>query len=360
MTALFMFSFELGMILCKKDKAMSLLSAIWITFSPAIVWWSVPVEFVFVIGIIVLFHTYVSKPELSIAKKLLLAYGMVVCLCNFAYVLYPAWQVPLAYLALAFVIVDFIRYRKELKKKDYLIMAGAIAVTLALLAYFVMNSWSGISALMGTKYPGAREATGGSIDFGRLTKYYSNFFTPFLESFPNPSEASAFIYPALSVLIVIAGYALKAFRSKRVKLCLKNRENRYYYALFAVLTFFALWISLPWPRLLSKISLMSFSIVKRTEPVFFFTFLLLTITVAGDYFSRGKKLFNKYISLAVSAAVSAAAFFIAGNSELTSSLSSFMLIALALAVFIMNYTLLSCNKKSFIFAIRKKCTRFSS
>ena len=351
MIALFMFAFELGMILCKKDKAMALLSAIWITFSPAFMWWSVPVEFIFSIGIIVLFHTYVSKPELALWKKLLLAYGLVVCLCNFAYALYPAWQVPLAYLVLAFAIVDFIKHRKNLKKKDYLIMAATILLTLALLAYFVLTSWSGISALMSTKYPGAREATGGEYDFSRLTNYYSNFFTPFSKSFSNPSEISAFIIPCLSVLIVIACYALKILKNKRAKLCLKNSDNRYYIALFAVLTFFALWICLPWPRFLSKITFMSFSVVNRTETVFFLSFLLLAITVANDYFSRKKKLFNKYVSLGISAAISIIAYLIAKNGVLTSFFSSFMLIALALAVFAMNYTLLSCNKKAFVFTM---------
>ena len=88
----------------------------------------------FAIAIIVLFHTYVSNKDMSIKKKLLIAYGMTVFLCNFAFSLYPAWQVPLGYLILPFIIIDFIIYRKNLSLKDYLIMIGTIIITAAIVA----------------------------------------------------------------------------------------------------------------------------------------------------------------------------------------------------------------------------------
>ena len=84
----------------------------------------------FAMAIVVLFNAYISNKNISIKKKILIAFGMIVFLCQFAFALYPAWQVPLAYIILAFVIVDFIKYRKNLSKKDYLIMGITILITI--------------------------------------------------------------------------------------------------------------------------------------------------------------------------------------------------------------------------------------
>ena len=48
--------FELGRMLTKKDKLLSLTLSVWITFSPAIMWWSMMDLIAFAMGIVVLFH----------------------------------------------------------------------------------------------------------------------------------------------------------------------------------------------------------------------------------------------------------------------------------------------------------------
>ena len=222
---MFMIYFELGMMLSKKDKGLSILLAFWITFSPAVMWWSMLDTPAFAIAIMVLFHAYVSNKDLSIKKKLLIAYGMIVFLCNFAFSLYPAWQIPLAYVILPFIIIDFIRYRKNLNLKDYLIMFVTILITIATLAYFVITSWDGIQALMSTKYPGARESLGGDYEFKRLINYYTNFFTPYTDEFPNPCEIAAFIFPTVSIGIIILLEIVSAIKNKKIKECLKNIDG---------------------------------------------------------------------------------------------------------------------------------------
>ena len=222
---MFMVFFEFGMMLTKKDKWLSLVFAIWLSFSPAIVWWSILETIVYAIAIIVLFHTFVSNKELRMKKKILIAYAMIVALFYFVYQLYPAWQVPLAYLILVFIIIDFIKYRKNLQKKDFIIMGVTILITVLLLGYFVISSWKGIKDIMSTKYPGGRDETGGTYDFSRLVNYYLNFFTPYFDEYANPCEISAFIYPSISILLISTYIIIKNIKNKTLKEKPKDRNN---------------------------------------------------------------------------------------------------------------------------------------
>lgn len=348
---MFMVYFELGMMITKKDKGLSLMAAVWLTFSPAIMWWSMWDTPAFAVAIIVLFHAYVSNKDLSIKKKLLIAYGMVVFLCNFAYSLYPAWQVPLAYLILSFIIVDFIKYRKNLNKKDYLIMGITLLITALLMVYFVITSWNGIHALMSTKYPGAREVLGGDYDFSRLTNYYTNFFTAYTDIYQNPSEISSFIYPTMSILVIIGYAIITTFKNKNIKETLKNRENWYIYGVIVVLSVFLLWMVFSWPRILRKITLMYNSPTKRTETIFEFACVILTLLLSYKVFNKKNKIFDNKIALGISVIITVITYFIVKHSAYGETYNAFKMLVILSSIFIMNYTLLSSNKKGFIYTM---------
>ncbi|MBO4693389.1 MAG: hypothetical protein J5659_03225 [Clostridia bacterium] len=352
--ALFMISFELGMMITGKDKSVSLLCAFWITFSPIIMWWSISEQFLFGIGVIVLFHTYVANPDLTLAKKILIAYAMCICLCNFAYAIYPAWQIPFAYLILAFVITDSVRYHKNLKKKDYIIMSSTLMAALAFIAYFIVTSLPSINALLSTKYPGTRDITGGDYDLKRLFNYYSNLFTPFLKfskKFPNPSEISAVICPTISVFLIIALGAFAVIKEKRIKKYIKDSKNWYLFSVLAVISYFALWLMLPWNRILRKVTLMYFSPEIRTETIAQIAFLILIIILAGKIFNRKRPLLNKCAAFFVSVGLSVFAYFMVAKSNFSGLFTGLMFLVLVSMIFIMNYTFLSANKKAFIFTM---------
>ncbi|MBR3133517.1 MAG: hypothetical protein IKG42_05605 [Clostridia bacterium] len=348
---MFMIYFELGMMISKKDKGLSILLAFWLTFSPAIMWWSMMDTPAFAIAIIVLFHTYVSNKDMSIKKKLLIAYGMTVFLCNFAFSLYPAWQVPLGYLILPFIIIDFIIYRKNLSLKDYLIMIGTIIITAAIVAYFVITSWNGIQALMGTKYPGARECVGGEYEFKRLINYYTNFFSPYTDDFANPCEISAFIYPSISVIIVIICEIISAIKNKNIKDNIKNKDNWYLYGLIALILIFLSWMKFSWPTVLRKVTLFYNVPEKRLETIFQMSCVILTLAISVKLFNSKKKLINNKVAIIISIGISALAYYLIKKSEYVEIFTTFKFTILLPIIFFMNYTFLSSNKKAFIYVM---------
>lgn len=347
--AMLMIYFELGMILTKKDKVLSVMIAIWITFSPAIMWWSMMDVLAFAMAIVVLFNAYVSNKELTLKRKILIAFGMIVFLCQFAYSLYPAWQIPLAYIIFAFIIVDFIRYRKNLTKKDYLIMGITILITALILGYFVLTSWEGIQAIMSTKYPGGREITGGDYDFSRLTNYYTNFFTPYTDDYNNPCDIASFIIPVLSIVIILGVYIVNIIKSKKIRDVLKNQHNWYILALSIVLIIFLLWISFSWPTILRKVTGLYMSQTKRTAYILGFGALILTAILASKLFSRKEKLINEKVAFIISIAITIVAYFLAKTGAYANTFTLFKMTVLLPAIFLMNYTLLSSNKKAFAY-----------
>lgn len=344
---MFMIYFEFGMMLTKKDKWLSLVLAVWLSFSPAVVWWSILDTLSFAMAIVVLFNAYVSNKELSIKKKILIAYAMIIALFYFASQLYPAWQVPLAYLMLVFVIVDFIRYRKNLQKKDYIIMCVTILIAILLLGYFIISSWDGITDIMSTKYPGGREEIGGDYNFSRLVNYYLNFFTPYSDDISNPCEVAAFIYPSLAVVIVSICVIIKTIKNKKIKEKLKDKDNWYIYGVAIIITIFLLWMSFAWPTILRKITLLYYSPTKRTETIFQFACVILTILIAKKIFDKKEKIMKPQIALIISILISVLTYFVAKKSQYAETFTIFKFSILIPIIFLINYTFLSSNKKAF-------------
>lgn len=349
--AMFIVYFELGRIITKGDKVLSLMLTVWLTFSPAIMWWSMLDTIAFAMAIVVLFNTYVSNKELCLKKKIFIAFGMVVFLCQFAFALYPAWQIPLAYMILAFVVVDFIRYRKNLKAKDFVIMGSTILITLLILGYFVVTSWNGINALMSTKYPGGRDEIGGDYNFSRLTNYYTNFFTPYTDDYENPCDLAAYIFPALSMIVVLIAYIINVIKDKQVKRIFKDKNNWYVYAVLIVLFVFFLWMACKWPSILAKLTFLYTSPTKRTALIFEFGCVILTVMLAKRLFSRKEKLINKNVAFVISLLIAVLTYFVAKRGVYGNTFTTFKFTILLPIIFVMNYTFLSGNKKAFAYVM---------
>lgn len=100
--AMLLLSFEMVMILTKRNKYLSFLGAFWITFSPSIQWWfmqHVGDLMFFTLAIMVASHYYIAKHR-NVLMRLLMMSLIVINGIGFVLVLYPAHQVPLAYLIL--------------------------------------------------------------------------------------------------------------------------------------------------------------------------------------------------------------------------------------------------------------------
>ena len=154
--ALIMVSIELALKISKKDKLLAITGGLMLALAPAVMWWistAIAEAYMFGAAVIVLFGYYMENLDWKLWKKLLVALGILICLPAFAFELYPAYQVPFAYIMAIFMLNDFIKHRKELKKQDYMIMGGTIFLVLAIIARFLMVSKDDIKIMMSTVYP---------------------------------------------------------------------------------------------------------------------------------------------------------------------------------------------------------------
>lgn len=176
-------SFELVMILTKRNKYLSLLGAFWITYSPSIQWWfmqHVGDLMFFTLAIMVGSYYYIARHENKL-MRLLMMILIVINGIGFVLVLYPAHQVPLVYLILFWLFGTLIHFRKEIVLDiwDLPIIIGGLGIIAFVLYHFYSTSKDAIDATMNTIYPGRREATGGERPPSDYMLFLTNWKIPF-------------------------------------------------------------------------------------------------------------------------------------------------------------------------------------
>lgn len=124
-------------------------------------------------------------------------------------VMYPPYQIVLAYVAAALTAAFVIRERHGVRAAGRPafragVAVGAVALAASAVALFLVRSREAIHLLDATSYPGARISTGGEVPAIHLV---NNFFTTLvgeraLATFVNVSEAGAFFF--LSPLLLAA------------------------------------------------------------------------------------------------------------------------------------------------------------
>lgn len=252
---LFVVSYEVALILTKKNPLLSFVGALWLTFSPPMSWWFNSIVDIFIFGeaILIIFSYYLRNNNYSILKKILLGFLMMMSIVSFAFSLYPPLQIPVVYLMIIMMGILNFKYIKNLKKIDFFIMGSSLLLALSILGYFVIVSADDINATMNTVYPGKRFIQGGNITMQNFVYFAFNYLTPYpFEQIPglNECETSMFIFPFISVFILSI-------------INIKNKKNINDYPLFlGIFIFFiiqTLWLFVKFPYIIAKISLFSFS-----------------------------------------------------------------------------------------------------
>lgn len=275
---LLLLAFEVAMILTKKNKILSFVSAFWIAFSPAVQWWFMQhvgdVVF-YTLAIITAFYKYFEYRE-NLKVKIAFAVMLALSAVGFILVLYPAFQVPMAYIILIMISVIYFSYfkRPKLAKSDYIIIPATMMIIAAMTIHFAINSMDAIKAVFGTVYPGKRICTGGDGEIARLCEYMLNVFIPFKDiNNLNNCEVSSFINFFIgSVVVVIVA----------VKKSIKERTMGIALLLAAILQL--AWCFVGTPQWLAKLTLLSFVPTFRMITVFNFTAMLLSIWALGIVF----------------------------------------------------------------------------
>ncbi|OTN87988.1 hypothetical protein A5819_000438 [Enterococcus sp. 7E2_DIV0204] len=268
---LILLSFEIGLILTKRNKYLALLASVWIPFSSAIQWWFVsPVGdlvffmFGFLVGIYNYFYCHDNKYH-RLFNSLLAS----ICASGFILVLYPALQVPFGYLILLFLIAYFLefRYKIKLDKFDTLFIGLAIFITSLIVGVSLITSWDSLISVMNTVYPGKRMSVGGAFSKKDIFLFLTNWKMPFQDVvYENNSELSSFYHFFFVILLVSPWLFYK-----------KIKENIYGVLLFIFCLFNLLWMSVRFPVFIAKATLWSYVPEERSYLAFSFAAILLSI-----------------------------------------------------------------------------------
>lgn len=280
---LFIFSFEICMILTKKNKGISLFGAIIILFSSTIQWWlstGVVDLIVFSQMIIVNLNWYMYCNKWY--AKILFCIGIIIGGTGFFFNLYPPLQIPLGIMTLIFIFYIFKSNDnyKKLKNFDYFMCFSIVSILFLFVFHFYKVSIDQIKLMQDTVYPGKRISVGGGEPIERLLYYLLSWKMPFkdITLFSNNSEASSFF----SLFPFIPGIFL--FVNNKI-----FKENNLIKYLLYFLGFQILWMFIAFPEWFAKISLLYYVTNARLEIVFGLTCLYLLVM----YLSLNEKVILK-------------------------------------------------------------------
>lgn len=270
--ALFLVSFEMGMLITKKNRFWSFLYSMLLCFSPIVQWWFAINGLVEILVFGQLFILMVFHFLITDKWYVKLAASVVAAICGGGYVLvfYPAWQVPLGYMFLGLFIWIILEYRKKWKprwKKDGTCIAVFFLILAGGLLYIFLKSQDAILAVLNTVYPGSRVEIGGGCLLQPLQYGGNIFFSLISDNLPGIlCEMTEFFdlspLGLLAALWVIFG---EKCRDKFLVIMTVICIGLWFYA------------AVPIPELIARITLLSFSQAGRTAQVIGFANLLLLV-----------------------------------------------------------------------------------
>ncbi len=261
------------LVLTKNNFWLSVFGAFWITFSSGMVWWSM--FFTFLIGFGAL--TFVVFMELLYTKRRLpliwlgiaLAYLSTVYAVN----LYPAFQIPMAYVLVALIMGYLIQNKLTDVLVNLPLKLAALMAVLGLIGVsgylYYQDAKPTLDTMTQTVYPGQRVNAGGE---GFTTNWFSEYYSWLLSDtkLPQPwfniCEASHFV---TFVPIVLLGLAFCFVRTRRVDPLLT--------ASVVVLLVLLSYMEFGWPLPLAKATLLSTSTSARVQLVVGVASVVLTI-----------------------------------------------------------------------------------
>ena len=268
--ALCLISFEMGQLLTDKKK-LSVGFTLLVAFAPVVQWWFAINSFVEILlfgqGAVLLLNLYMNTVDYR--RRLLYGSGIIWCMGVYLFAIYPAWQVPFAYIFLVLAIWVFKKNRKCFlwDKRDVLLFAvgGGVSIFPAMHAF--MKSWEMIQVTKATVYPGTRFMLGGGMSVLDLFLYPLNIFLPFSDVMTqsNNCEAARFFDFAPLGWIMAGIYFFR------------QRKSDFLLVLLLLLdAFFLAWGLSAWPAWIAKYTLLyNCGISRMLVPLGFLHILIL-------------------------------------------------------------------------------------
>ena len=272
-------SFLFLMLFTRNNFFISLYGTMWLFLSSAIQWWSINTE-IFTYGMLTLlsfiYIVYSNKTRLIVIN------GIIFTLAAYSYamILYPAYQVPLAWFLLA-LLVAFVISRKnynvlwENKWVKLLVLAFSVTCVLSLVLYFFHETKETIQVISNTVYPGKRNETGGNYQFLWLFKDNFSWFMKDLVYPPNwvnSCELSSFLMlsPIASILIIYSWVKTKTV-------------NVFFIPLLIFQAIVYTWFFIGFPEFIAKLTMFNVSTNARTFYIFGFANVVFTLLYLNQF-----------------------------------------------------------------------------
>ena len=288
LVAMLLGSYELCLILTNRNKKVSALGMMMITFSAAVQWWYCMDTLIWGQIAIVLFDKFMNVNKKK--YKYLIALGILVSGLSYVFVFYPAWQLSFGYLFLAltvWILIKNIKYGNyRFNKHDIFVIVLTLAIMLLLLVRWYNLSKGTLALEMNTDYPGDRQEVGGGAL--NIYSYFYNIFFP-KEEFLNPCEFSSML--SFFPVPLILGFVY-IFRNKR--------DFHFWVPMLIVTSFLSIWCIRGFPAWLANLTKMSMTTAGRVSIPLGTACIYMLIYLVGNFDSMRDKLISKKLTIYLS------------------------------------------------------------
>lgn len=270
----YLIAIEFFLVLTRKKALPAVAGATLCTFSSFYLWWGFPAV-LWSSQLALLSFAHFLKTDKR-WKRLIFAVLFSLGFAAFCTILYPAWQVPFGYIALALAVsigYDNLEQIKKLRFADILIFMVAIVFACSLIVSYLKVNADYLLAVTQTVYPGKRISNG---DFGiRKVFYYAQSLFYGYKEVANSSESTAFF--SLFPLPVIFGFIAWWKRKK---------ENFINLPLCILAIIFTLYCTTGLPMAFCKITLLSNCVSYRVVDAIGYICVLLLILLLSNVLER--------------------------------------------------------------------------
>lgn len=253
----------------KGKRGSSFLSVIYgllLTFSSFVQWWfsvnGLVEMLIFGQLALLLLDRYfqTEKKPLRTALALLISY----CAVCYLFTMYPAWEIPIAYIILIFGVCILCRHWRSsrLSRADGANVLLGVGFFAANSGYILYKSWDAIVAIMQTVYPGARSETGGNTLLA-FFHYAANLFTTTDTEVTGANVCEvASVFGLFPFNLILAAAALYVCKKKGV-----FTKEKQLLLMLALEAFFLLYCWVGFPPFLAKITLLYVCLPGRVAPI---------------------------------------------------------------------------------------------
>lgn len=256
-----------------KRRNFSVVSACILCFSPGFQWWWGPVSFARIMAISVLFYLFFDTEK--VWGKVLCAAGLICVMQQIVEGVYPAWDVPLVYLALFLLVGIYLTEKKiKFKKADIPYIFITTALMIIVVGVYFLSNRTAMSMELNTVYPGKRFSSGGGL-FGSSywVHYLAMLVTPWKEltfSWTNLSEISSFLH------LFPVPYILYFLKRKDLK------SNKIITALMVFCLICMLYVTVGIGDSLARVTLLSYTTSERLMQVLGFASSILLLLECNE------------------------------------------------------------------------------